>query len=101
MPYSPLAGGHLARATWESDTLRGRTDRVAKGKYDRMEQQDILIVKRVKDVAEKYNCKSEGKGCFDSAFPYFTIVAKLRGLFCAVNQAGINGIGNGHIEVIF
>lgn len=57
MPYSPLAGGHLARAAWESDTLRGRTDRVAKGKYDRMEQQDILIVKRVKEVAEKYSCK--------------------------------------------
>lgn len=57
MPYSPLAGGHLARATWQSDTLRGRTDRVAKGKYDRMEQQDILIVKRVQELAEKYDCK--------------------------------------------
>lgn len=57
MPYSPLAGGHLARATWESDTLRGRTDRVAKGKYDRMEQQDIKIVARVQELAEKYNCK--------------------------------------------
>lgn len=57
MPYSPLAGGHLARATWESDTLRGRTDRVAKGKYDHMEQQDIKIVARVQELAEKYNCK--------------------------------------------
>ena len=57
MPYSPLAGGHLARATWESDTLRGRTDRVAKGKYDNMEQQDIKIVARVQELAEKYNCK--------------------------------------------
>lgn len=57
MPYSPLAGGHLARATWESDTLRGRTDRVAKGKYDHMEKQDIKIVSRVQELAEKYNCK--------------------------------------------
>ncbi len=57
MPYSPLAGGHLARATWESDTLRGRTDRVAKGKYDRMEQEDVLIVKRVQELAGKYSCK--------------------------------------------
>ncbi|MCQ4022494.1 MULTISPECIES: aldo/keto reductase [unclassified Ruminococcus] len=57
MPYSPLAGGHLARATWQSKSLRGQTDRVAKGKYDRMEQQDILIVNRVKELSEKYNCK--------------------------------------------
>ena len=56
MPYSPLAGGHLARATWESDTLRGRTDRVAKGKYDHMEKQDIKIVARVEELAEKYHC---------------------------------------------
>lgn len=32
MPYSPLAGGHLTRAEWQSETLRGKTDRVAKGK---------------------------------------------------------------------
>ena len=57
MPYSPLAGGHLTRPTWESDTLRGQTDRVAKGKYDRMEQQDIGIVKRVAELAERYGCK--------------------------------------------
>ena len=57
MPYSPLAGGHLARASWQSDTLRGKTDRVAQGKYDRMEQQDIGIVKRVAELAERYGCK--------------------------------------------
>lgn len=57
MPYSPLAGGHLAIATWESDTLRGRTDRVAKGKYDRMEAYDIRIVERVAALAERYGCK--------------------------------------------
>ena len=57
MPYSPLAGGHLARTTWESDTLRGRTDNVVKGKYDRTEQQDIHIVHRAAELAEKYGCK--------------------------------------------
>ena len=57
MPYSPLAAGHLTRPTWNSDTLRSRTDRVAMGKYDRMEEQDMLIVSRVHELAEKYNCK--------------------------------------------
>lgn len=57
MPYSPLAAGHLARPQWQSDSLRGRTDRVAAGKYDRMEQQDMLIVKRVEELSEKYHCK--------------------------------------------
>lgn len=56
MPYSSLAAGHLARASWTSETLRGRTDRVAKGKYDRMEQQDMQIVKRVSELAQKYGC---------------------------------------------
>ena len=46
MPYSPLAAGHLARPEWRSDSVRGKTDRVAAGKYDRMEQQDILVVDR-------------------------------------------------------
>ena len=30
IPYSPLAAGHLTRPTWTTDTLRSRTDRVAK-----------------------------------------------------------------------
>lgn len=57
MPYSPLASGHLARAQWKADTLRSKTDKVAIGKYDRTEQQDMLIVKRVAELAEKYGCK--------------------------------------------
>ncbi len=56
MPYSPLAAGHLARPTWESDSLRGKTDRVAKGKYDRMEEADMVIVKRVQELAGKHGC---------------------------------------------
>lgn len=56
-PYSPLAGGHLARSTWESGTLRGRTDRVARGKYDRMQDADMQIVERVNELARRYECK--------------------------------------------
>lgn len=54
MPYSPLAAGHLARPTWKSDSLRGRTDRVAMGKYDDYEANDMEIVKRVEKVAENH-----------------------------------------------
>ena len=59
MPYSPLAGGHLTRNTWEGNTLRAKTDRVAMGKYDRMEDHDIVIVHRVHDLAEKYHVKMQ------------------------------------------
>ena len=54
MPYSPLAAGHLARPTWKSDSLRGRTDRVAMGKYDDYEANDMEIIKRVEAVAENH-----------------------------------------------
>ena len=57
MPYSPLAAGHLARPQWRSESLRGTTDRVAMGKYDKTEAEDMQIVKRVAELAEKYNCK--------------------------------------------
>ena len=57
MPYSPLAAGHLTRPTWDADTLRSKTDRVARGKYDRMEQEDLRIVGRVAELAEKHSCK--------------------------------------------
>lgn len=57
MPYSPLAAGHLCRPTWKADSLRGKTDRVAMGKYDRMEEQDMKIVARVHELSEKYGCK--------------------------------------------
>ncbi len=55
MPYSPLAAGHLARPTWKSDSLRGRTDRVAMGKYDDYEKNDMEIIARVQEVAEKHS----------------------------------------------
>ena len=59
MPYSPLAAGHLTRATWNTDTLRSHTDRVAMGKYDRTEEQDMQIVSRVAELAERYGVKMQ------------------------------------------
>ena len=59
MPYSPLAAGHLTRPTWNTDTLRSKTDRVAMGKYDRTEEQDMQIVTRVQELAEKYGVKMQ------------------------------------------
>ena len=41
----------------KSESLRGRTDRVAVGKYDRMEDADMKIVTHVHELAEKYQCK--------------------------------------------
>lgn len=59
MPYSPLAAGHLTRPQWNSDTLRSRTDRVAMGKYDRTEEQDMQIVSRVAELAKRYGVKMQ------------------------------------------
>ena len=58
-PYSPLAAGHLTRPNWEANTLRSKTDRAAMGKYDRTEEQDMQIVRRVQELAEKYGVKMQ------------------------------------------
>lgn len=50
-PYSPLAGGRLARSTWKADTLRSQTDRVAVAKYDETAQFDQKITARVAELA--------------------------------------------------
>lgn len=52
-PYSPLASGHLARPTWDSDSARATTDTVMKSKYDRDRETDMPIVERVAEVAER------------------------------------------------
>ena len=44
---------------WTTDTLRSKTDRVAMGKYDRTEEQDMQIVTRVHKLAEKYGVKMQ------------------------------------------
>lgn len=59
MPYSPLAAGHLTRPEWNTDTLRSRTDRVAMGKYDRTEKQDMVIVGRVHELAMRHGVKMQ------------------------------------------
>ena len=53
-PYSPLASGRCARPNWEADTLRSKTDKVARGKYDSTEEADKAIAARIADLAEKY-----------------------------------------------
>lgn len=52
-PYSPLASGHLTRPTWDSDSVRSRTDGTMRQKYDAARDDDMLIVKRVADVAQR------------------------------------------------
>ena len=59
VPYSPLAAGHLTRLQWKADTLRSRTDRVAMGKYDRTEEEDMQIVTRVHELAERHGVKMQ------------------------------------------
>lgn len=59
MPYSPLAAGHLTRPEWRADTLRSKTDRVAMGKYDKTEEQDMEIVRRVHELSLKYHVKMQ------------------------------------------
>lgn len=53
IPYSPLAGGHLSRATWDSDSLRGQTDNVSRSKYDHAKENDMQIVSVVKAIADE------------------------------------------------
>lgn len=52
IPYSPLAGGHLARPDWNSESLRSRTDVTLRAKYDLAMENDLEIIARVHDIAE-------------------------------------------------
>lgn len=53
-PYSPLAAGRLSRPEWKTDSKRSKTDKVAVSKYDSTQEQDMLVVKRVAELADKY-----------------------------------------------
>lgn len=53
-PYSPLAAGRLSRTEWKTDTKRSQTDKVAVSKYDSTQEQDMQVVQRVLELAEKY-----------------------------------------------
>ncbi len=71
IPYSPLAGGHLSRPAWNSDSLRSRTDRLTPAKYDRYKDEDMEIIARVEEVAEQHHVSMAvtalawlyGRGC--------------------------------------
>ena len=54
-PYSPLAAGRLARPEWHTDSKRSQTDKTAAQKYDSTQEKDSLIVKRVAEIADKYD----------------------------------------------
>ena len=51
-PYSPLAAGRVCRM-WDDNTKRNETDLFAKKKYDDAKDNDMPIVKRIKEISEK------------------------------------------------
>ena len=53
IPYSPLAGGHLTHKDWESGTSRSNTDKTLRAKYDHAKENDIEIIARVAELAER------------------------------------------------
>lgn len=55
IPYSPLAGGHLTHLNWETDTAKSKTDNTLRKKYDSAKDNDLQIIERVNQLAQKYN----------------------------------------------
>lgn len=55
IPYSPLAGGHLTHLNRETDTARSKTDNTLRKKYDSAKDNDLQIIERVNQLAQKYN----------------------------------------------
>lgn len=53
-PYSPMASGHLCRPTWDSDSKRSTTDSTMRNKYDAARDNDMQIIARVAEVAERH-----------------------------------------------
>ena len=54
-PYSPLASGHLCRPTLDSDSKRSATDATMRNKYDAARENDMQIIARLAEVAEKHS----------------------------------------------
>ena len=54
-PYSPLAGGHLAHIEWSGYSERSQKDTVLPVKYDNFKEPDLLVIKRIKEIADKRN----------------------------------------------
>lgn len=55
IPYSPLAGGHLAHTGWLSNSKRSQTDKTLRKKYDQAMGNDLKIIERVHELSEKYH----------------------------------------------
>lgn len=55
IPYSPLAVGHLTHMGWTSNTKRSQTDQTMRKKYDAYKSNDLMIIERVNEIAQKYN----------------------------------------------
>ena len=53
-PYSSLASGRLAKHPGEQ-SKRLNEDKYAKGKYDASYNDDLMIIERVEDIADKNN----------------------------------------------
>lgn len=53
-PYSPQASGHLTHLGWENNSKRGQTDKTVRKKYDLAKENDLVIINRVHEIAEKY-----------------------------------------------
>lgn len=53
VPYSPLAGGHLCRSSWNTDSIRSRTDHTMQQKYDHARENDLEIIAHVAELAER------------------------------------------------
>lgn len=53
VPYSPLAGGHLSHTGWESKSKRSATDKVLHSKYDHDKDNNLQIIARVAELAER------------------------------------------------
>ncbi len=53
-PYSPMASGHLCRPTWDSDSKRSVTDATMRNKYDAARENDMQVIARTAEVAEKH-----------------------------------------------
>lgn len=54
VPYSPLAGGHLTHKGWTTDSKRSQTDKTIRAKYDHAQENDMQIIGRVDEVAQKH-----------------------------------------------
>ena len=54
IPYSPLAGGHLAHSGWSTGSERSRTDRVLRDKYDASKDNDLEVIGRVEELSKRY-----------------------------------------------